>query len=156
MDIGSKNKWPSSALSNFAIHHFTFRKIECYSMEGLLQSLKFDKPHKQTEICKLIGREAKIKSQKRNKIWQKNQILYWMGRPIKRDSKEYQLLLDESFASLSENENFEKALLATGNEIITHKMGNNDITKTILTEKEFCSKLMYLRKIIRKEKTKND
>lgn len=35
MDIGSKNGYPASALSNFAPHPFTIDGVECNSMEGL-------------------------------------------------------------------------------------------------------------------------
>lgn len=41
MDIGSGNGYPSAALSNFAPHPFTIDGIQCNSMEGFLQSLKF-------------------------------------------------------------------------------------------------------------------
>ena len=40
MDIGSKAGYPASSLSNFAGHRFVIDDVECYSMEGFLQSLK--------------------------------------------------------------------------------------------------------------------
>ena len=40
MNIGSGSGYPASSLSNFAGHRFTVDGIECYSMEGFLQSLK--------------------------------------------------------------------------------------------------------------------
>lgn len=60
MDIGSGNGWPSASLSNFAGHRFEVDGVECYSMEGFLQSLKFKSPEMQTEVCKLIGKAAKV------------------------------------------------------------------------------------------------
>ena len=39
MDIGSKNDYPSCALSNFAAHEFYIDGVRCASMEGFLQSL---------------------------------------------------------------------------------------------------------------------
>lgn len=41
MDIGSGTGYPSANLSNFSPHVFTVDGIECNSMEGFLQSLKF-------------------------------------------------------------------------------------------------------------------
>lgn len=41
MDIGSGTGYPSAALSNFAPHSFVIDGVECASMEGFLQSLKF-------------------------------------------------------------------------------------------------------------------
>jgi len=156
MDISSKNAWPSNALSNFAAHEFTFRGIKCASMEGLLQSLKFDDPLEQVKICSLVGKEAKAAGKKRTKAWQAAQTLWWMSSPIKRDSKEYQLLLDEAFAMLSFNKEFQEALMATDGKVLTHKMGRDRIEETILTEKEFCKQLMRLRETILEEQDEYD
>ena len=41
MDISSGSSYPASSLSNFAPHPFIIDDIECSSMEGFLQSLKF-------------------------------------------------------------------------------------------------------------------
>ena len=37
MEIGSKGKYPSNALSNFAPHPFVMDGVECASMEGFLK-----------------------------------------------------------------------------------------------------------------------
>ena len=149
MDIGSKNAYPSSALSNFAPHPFVIDGIECASMEGFLQSLKFKNPDMQKEVCKLVGIKAKMKG--KHKTWWKTQTLYWMGVEYKRDSKEYQLLLDRAYMELSKNEGFKKALLSTANARLTHSIGKSDIHHTVLTEKEFCSRLTAIRRELRSE-----
>ena len=68
MDIGSRNSYPADSLSNFSPHPFTIDGIECASMEGFLQGLKFKNPDMQIEICKLVGIKAKNKGRKKN--WQ--------------------------------------------------------------------------------------
>ena len=146
MDIGSSNGWPASALSNFAPHPFTIDGVECASMEGFLQSLKFKNPDMQIEVCKLVGKAAKFKGKK--KKWWREQTLFWQGQAIKRDSQDYQELLTRAFDKLFENEGFQKALKATGNATFTHSMGKNDIHRTVLTEREFISQLNRLRKKI--------
>ena len=144
MDIKSGKEYPAGALSNFAPHKFTFRGVECASMEGLLQSLKFKNPEMQKEICKLVGRQAKMKGA--NKNWKTSQTLWWDGLPIKRNSTEYQLLLDEAFLSLSrDSESFRNALLATQNAILKHSIGKTKKNDTVLTQNEFCSRLMIIR-----------
>jgi hypothetical protein len=50
-----------------------------------------------------------------------------------------------AYDALSQNNDFKKALLATGQEILTHSIGKSDSSDTILTEEEFCSRLMKLR-----------
>lgn len=148
MDIGSGNGYPSGALSNFSPHPFVFDGVECNSMEGLLQSFKFDKEHVQVEICKLVGKAAKFRGKKRNRTWKSVQKLWWKGAAMDRRGPEYQALLDRAYqAMFDQNESFRKALLASGDSVLTHSMGSNKESETVLTEREFCSRLMRLRRI---------
>lgn len=148
MDIGSGSGYPSSALSNFAPHSFMIDGVQCASMEGFLQSLKFSNPDMQVEVCKLVGKAAKFKG--KHKKWYRNQVLYWRNTKYTRDSKEYQDLLDRAYYELAKDDSFRKALLATGNANLTHSIGKNKITETVLTEREFVSRLTRLRDEIRK------
>ena len=143
MDIGSGTGYPSAALSNFTPHPFEIDGVLCNSMEGFLQSLKFSNPDMQVEVCKLVGKQAKFKGKK--KKWWRTQTLWWRGTEIKRDSAEYQKLLDRAFYALSQNEGFKKALIATGNATLTHSIGKNDPSTTVLTRQEFCSRLTKIR-----------
>lgn len=153
MDIGSGNGFPASSLSNFAPHGFILDGVQCASMEGFLQSLKFSNPDMQKEVCKLVGRAAKQKGA--TKKWQKHQTLYWQGREYKRDSQDYQDLLDRAYDALSQNNSFQKALLATNNATLTHSMGKKKITDTVLTTSEFISRLNRIRtELQNKEKSK--
>ena len=143
MDIGSGTGWPSAALSNFTPHPFIIDGVECASMEGFLQSLKFKEPDMQIEVCKLIGKAAKFKGKK--KKWWRTQTLYWQGQEFKRDSQEYQDLLDRAFDALAQNTGFQKALLATGKATLTHSIGKSKEQETVLTKQEFCSRLTKIR-----------
>lgn len=143
MDIGSGAGWPSAALSNFAPHPFVIDGVACASMEGFLQSLKFKEPAMQIEVCKLVGKAAKFKGKK--KKWWRAQTLYWQGQEFKRDSQEYQDLLDRAFDALAQNIGFQKALLATGKATLTHSIGKSKMQETVLTKQEFCSRLTKIR-----------
>lgn len=147
MNIGSKSGYPSSALSNFAPHRFYFDGVDCWSMEGLLQSFKFDKIHIQDEVCSLVGIAAKMRGKHRN--WQKDQTLYWRDVAYPRDSKEYQNLLDRAYLSLATNSSFRKALIASGDAVLTHSIGRRKSNETVLTINEFCSRLMWIRDLIK-------
>lgn len=148
MDIGSGSGYPESALSNFAPHSFVIDGIECASMEGFLQSLKFSNPDMQKEVCKLVGKAAKFKGKK--KKWYRTQTLYWQGKEIHRDSDEYQQLLDRAYNALSHNTGFQKALLATGDATLTHSIGKRKTNETVLTVQEFISRLYAIRDKLRK------
>lgn len=150
MNIGSDSSYPSNALSNFAPHPFIIDGVECASMEGFLQSLKFSSADMQVEVCKLVGKQAKFKGKK--KKWWRTQTLYWRGVPIKRDSDEYQQLLDRAYDALSMNTGFQRALLATHNATLTHTIGKNKINETVLTTQEFVSRLTKIRKRLQQEK----
>lgn len=144
MDIGSTNGYPSAALSNFAPHPFKFDGVEIASMEGFLQSLKFKNPEMQKYVCTLVGRAAKFKGKDKN--WYREQKLYWQGQEFKRDSKEYQILLNRAYNALyQQNEGFRKALEASKPGILTHSIGKTKENETVLTQSEFCGRLMKLR-----------
>ena len=121
MDIGSRNNYPSSSLSNFAGHRFEIDGVLCYSMEGFLQSLKFESKDIQESV-------------------------YWRGVEIKRNSQEYQDLLDRAYQCMyDQSESFRNALKASMNSTLTHSMGKKNKNETILTVSEFCSRLTNLR-----------
>lgn len=147
IDIGSGAGYPSAALSNFAPHKFVVDGVLCNSLEGFLQSLKFSNPQMQEHVCTLVGKAAKFKGKK--KKWWRDQTLYWQGVPIKRDSKEYQDLLDRAYGELAKNDGFRRALIATGNATLTHSMGRKKINETVLTTTEFCSRLTNIRSEIK-------
>lgn len=143
MDIGSGCGYPAGSLSNFTPHTFVIDGVVCNSMEGFLQGLKFSNPDIQEYVCTLTGKTAKFKG--KHKKWWVDQTLYWRGKAIKRDSKEYQDLLDRAYMALYENDSFRRALEATGGATLTHSIGKRKITETVLTEREFCSRLTKLR-----------
>jgi predicted NAD-dependent protein-ADP-ribosyltransferase YbiA (DUF1768 family) len=144
MDVHSGGAYPASKLTNFAPNAFVFRGISCASMEGLLQALKFDKAHMQIHVCTLVGMAAKKRGAKRN--WRRDQTLYWQGEELDRHGPEYQQLLDEAYmAMFTQNEGARRALLATGTATLTHAIGKKKESDTVLTEREFCSRLMRCR-----------
>ena len=147
MNIGSGNGYPSSALSNFAPHPFEIDYVLCNSMEGFLQSLKFQNQDMQKYVCSLVGIMAKYKG--KPKKWWMTQTLWWQGKEMDRHGQEYQDLLDRAYDALLENSSFRKALLASGNSSLTHSMGKNDPHHTVLTEKEFCGRLLKIRERIK-------
>lgn len=148
MEIGSQNSYPANSLSNFSAHQFIIDGVVCSSMEGFLQSLKFENIEMQKYVCSLIGIKAKYKGKKKN--WKTSQILHWQGKKYKRDSEEYQELIKRAYIELCKNEGFKKAILASGDATYTHSIGKNKISETVLTEREFVSMLNMCRNICKK------
>ncbi len=143
IDIWSKSPYPANVLSNLHPNAFELDGIKCASMEGFLQSLKYEDVEVQKEICALSGMEAKERS---TSGWQTSQTVYWQGNSIRRQSQQFQDLIERSYFQLyQQNETFRKALLSTKGKNLYHTRGINNPYKTILTEKEFCTILTKLR-----------
>ncbi len=144
MNIGSGSKYPANALSNFSPHTFVLDGVVCNSFEGFIQSVKFKSPEMQVAVCALVGKAAKFKG--KGKKWFRTQILYWRGVEIERESDEYQELLDRAYNAMYEqSQSFRKALAASVGATLTHTMGKNKKSETVLTTQEFCSRLTILR-----------
>lgn len=152
MDIRAGKRYPASAITNFAPHKFLFDGVECSSMEGLLQSFKFENVEIQREVCKLVGLKAKYRGKKRNKAWKRVQSLWWDGKTYDRHGKEYQHLLNRAYVALLTNKKFRNALLATRDSVLTHSIGWNKSSETILTRTEFCKRLTRMRESIVKQR----
>jgi hypothetical protein len=116
-------------------------------MEGFLQSLKFKNKAMQEYVCTLTGYAAKRAG--KHKKWWEARALWWRGKKYKRDSDAYQDLLDRAFNRLyTTNKKAKRALLASKGSILRHSIGGKKPARTILTESEFCSRLMNIREAL--------
>jgi len=59
IDIHSGAPGVIGRLSNFTKREFVFDGVSCRSIEGVLQSFKFEDIDKQSKICALYGMRAK-------------------------------------------------------------------------------------------------
>lgn len=145
VDISLEKPYPANVLSNLYNNHFCLEGVECRSMEGFLQSLKYKDEEKQRQICGMTGKDAQKMA---TSAWQKSQTLWWKGRDINRQSKDFQFLLHKAyFAMFDQNDTFRNALLSTMGKTLCHSAGGNDPHKNIITEKEFCYTLTFLRDV---------
>ena len=114
-----------------------------------MQSLKFSNPAMQKHICTLVGFAAKKAGSKKN--WQRDQTLYWQGGVFKRQGPDYQTLLDRAYVAMTQqSDSFRKALIASGDAVLTHSMGRSSEKETVLTQSEFCRRLTWLREQVKK------
>lgn len=143
VDIWSKNDYPADVLSNLCSNGFRFDGMVCGSMEGFLQSLKQKDKDKQRQICSMKGKNAK----KMTSIgWQTDQIVWWKGVAIDRQSEEYGQLVRRAYQPMFEqNERFRTALMSTRGQKLFHSRGESNPFKTSLTEDELCTILTELR-----------
>lgn len=143
LDIRSNGLYPSNVLSNLCSNGFRFDGMVCGSMEGFLQSLKREDRDKQRQICSMKGGNARKMSVT---SWQTNQMLWWKGRVINRQSEEYQLLVRQAYTAMFEqSERFRVALMQTRGMNLSHTTGEENPYKTILTPAELCAILTEIR-----------
>ncbi len=143
VDIWSKSDYPADVLNNLYNNGFSFDGVEGGSMEGFLQSLKYESSERQRQICSMTGKYAKAMTVS---DWQKDQIVWWQGCPIDRQSGDYMALVRKAYdAMFCQNATFRSALMSTRGQNLYHCRGEQDPYKTILTEKEFCGTLTALR-----------
>lgn len=143
LDIRSNGLYPSNVLSNLCSNGFRLDGMVCGSMEGFLQSLKRKELDKQRQICNMRGGNARKMSVT---SWQTDQIVWWKGQAIDRQSEEYQRLIRRAYQAMFEqSERFRAALMQTRGITLVHTSGEPSLYKTILTPSEFCDILMDMR-----------
>lgn len=131
------------SMSLICLKAIRFDGMVCGSMEGFLQSLKQQDLDKQRQICSMKGGNARKRSVT---SWQTDQIVWWKGQVINRQSDEYQMLVRMAYKAMFEqSERFRTALMSTRGVTLIHTTGEDNSYKTILTPKEFCSILMEMR-----------
>lgn len=143
VDIWSKSEYPADVLSNLCSNGFRFDGMVCGSMEGFLQSLKQKDKDKQRQICSMKGKNAKKMT---STGWQTDQIVWWKGNAIDRQSQDYLVFVKAAYQSMfGQSERFRTALMSTRGMTLYHSRGESNPFKTILTEKELCQILTELR-----------
>ena len=78
----------------YVVMDFVFDGVSCGSMEGFLQSLKYQDTGKQRQICSMEGKNAKNMT---STHWQTDQIVWWKVLAINRQSKDFQDLIGRAY-----------------------------------------------------------
>ena len=137
INIGIMIKSPlSRILSNLFPYDFVFRGFELKSLEGFFQGIKFKNPDVQKYVFSYSTINAYYMKAASDYHWQDSGNIYWQGSPIKRDSAEYELLVDELYISAAQNPLFRQALKNVDRPLI-HSIGNTNKNETVLTRLEY-------------------
>ena len=140
----------SRILSNLYPMEFKFRGKKVKSIEGVLQGIKYKDKKTQNLVLKYSGLDAyHTRGCNSLDFWGDAGILYWQGKPMVRNSEEYQIFLDELYMSVLKNPLYQRALLATGNKYILHHIGNPNPNETVLTRYEYENRLATLRAFLK-------
>jgi len=126
----------SKTLSNLYPYKFDFCGFQLSSLESFFQGSKFKDPEVQKLIFSYSGTDAYHIQVTSDYNWKESGYVYWQGQAIKRESAEYDLLIDEAYISLAQNPLYRQALKNVNKPLI-HSMGKTSKKETLLTRYEF-------------------
>ncbi|MDO4394544.1 MAG: hypothetical protein Q4C23_01000 [Mycoplasmatota bacterium] len=130
-----KGKYPK-LLSNLFPYKFKFKGYVLNSIESFFQGIKFKNKKLQKQVFKYSGKEALVLQEATTYNWMKEGIIYWRGKPIKRDSKEYDNMIDELYISAIQNRFYRNAIKNCKLPIV-HMIGEDSKNETVFTRYEF-------------------
>jgi len=137
INVGYKIKGSlSKLLSNLYPYEFEFRGHKFKSIEAFFQGIKFKDSTIQQAVFNYSGTDAYHIQNASSYNWKETGNIYWQGQAIKRDSTEYDLLVDELYISAAQNPLYRQVLKNVTKPII-HSIGKLSKTETVFTRYEF-------------------
>ena len=104
VDVGYRNRGDyAQMLSNLFPYTFKFKGKRMRSIENFFQGIKFKDKKIQNYVFTYYGTQSVHIKAATDYNWKESVIFYWQGKEIKRDSKEYELLVDELYISAIQN-----------------------------------------------------
>lgn len=156
IDVGYKNRGDfPQMLSNLFPYKFKFRGKELTSIENFFQGIKFKDRKTQNYVFSYYGTQAVHIKAASDYNWKNTGEIYWQGKAIKRESKEYELLVDELYISAIQNPLY-RNILSNCNKAIIHSIGKNDKKETTFTRYEFEFELNCLKDFLHYKNKKED
>ena len=144
--IGESTKWINvgyslrgtfpKLLSNLFPYKFKFKGFKLSSIESFFQGIKFPDKKMQKKLFKYSGKEALVLQETTDYNWKETGIVYFNGQKIKRDSQEYDNIIDELYISAIQNEFYRNAIKNCKLPIV-HVMGEINKSNTVFTRYEF-------------------
>ena len=123
-------------LSNLFPYEFDFRGNHLHSIESFFQGIKFKEKDLQKQVFNYSGIPAVVIKDTSNYNWKETGIIYFQGEPIKRDSQEYDDIIDELYISAIQNPFYRNAIKKCPQSII-HAIGEKSKEDTVFTRYEF-------------------
>lgn len=136
-------------LSNLFPYRFYFKGFWLESAEAVFQGFKFKNKKTQRYLFAYKGLDSNNIKVAADHNWKDNMTVYFQGKPIKRDSKEFDDFIDELYVSLIQNPLYRNALKKVGDKYILHALGEKTKMDTVFTREEFERELNCLKEFVR-------
>ena len=124
-------------LSNLFQYEFYFKGHKLAAAECVFQGFKLKDKKAQKLIFKYHGLNSNNIKASCDYNWKEDGIVYFQGKAIKRDSKEYDNFIDEMYVSLLQNRLYRNCLKNAGDKYILHALGGKTKQDTVFTRYEF-------------------
>lgn len=146
-DIHPEGRHPEDILSRLCNNDFCYDKVQCGCMEAFLQSLRYRDEEIQRKVCVMSASELGYQLEwYPAPDWRHSQTLWWKGKPIKRDSREYRTLIYRAHSEMFRwSYRFRSVLMQTLDKKLVCNSGDDDPRTCLLTDKEYCTILTRLR-----------
>lgn len=136
-------------LSNLFHYEFYFKGFKLSSIESVFQGFKFKNKKMQKLLYKYYGLDSNNIKIASNYNWKENYIVYFQGKALARDSREYDDFIDELYISLLQNPLYRNALKKVGDKYILHAIGEELKQDTVFTRYEFERELNMLKDFVK-------
>lgn len=132
-------------LSNLFPYKFYFKGFTLSSAEAVFQGFKIKDKRAQRYLFEYYGLDSNNIKVSADHDWKQNMTVYFQGKPIKRDSKEFDDFIDELYVSLIQNPLYRNCLKKVGDKYILHALGQKTKLDTVFTREEFERELNTLK-----------
>ena len=124
-------------LSNLFQYEFYFKGFKLQSLEGIFQGFKMKDKKVQRLLFNYHGLNSNNIKASADYNWKSEGNIYFQGKAIKRDSKEFDDFIDEMYISILQNPLYRNVLKNAGDKYILHALGGKTKQDTVFTRYEF-------------------
>lgn len=135
-------------LSNLFPYNFYFKGFKLSSIESVFQGFKIKNKRSQRYLFDYHGLDSNNIKMSYDYNWRENKIVYFQGKVIDRNSKQYGDFIDELYISAIQNPLYRNVLKNVGNKYILHAMGEKSKDVTVFTRYEFEYQLNALKAFV--------
>ena len=137
-------------LSNLFQYEFYFKGFTLQSIESAFQGFKIKDKKTQAYLFKYHGLNSNNVKMAYDYNWRINKKVYFQGKAIDRNSKEYEDFIDELYISAIQNPLYRNVLKNVGDKYILHAMGEKSRDETVFSRYEFEYQLNTLKEFVQK------
>lgn len=138
VNVGYKFHGPlPKALSNLFQYKFYFKGFMLQSIESVFQGFKIKNKKTQRFLFDYYGLNSNNIKIAYDYNWRDEKKVYFQGKAIDRNSKDYEDFIDELYVSAIQNPLYRNVLKNVGNKYILHALGEKSRDETVFSREEF-------------------